>query len=173
MQYDNAAYDWGFTLLHSRIQKCTCLAQNTWIQQARHIPLLYLKDKFHIFTDRHKWSRDFSKNILDNSRLFYSRIAICMNKHSKGTKLHCMLYLENNFLRWRCFSLYHDVTMQKKADGGSSIFFFKTTDKQYCNSKIQKSSNSIDENKILHTVIVFVSMYSSILPHNKYVLISN
>lgn len=62
----------------------------------------------------HKWSRDFSKKISDNSRLFYSRIAICMNKHSKGTKLHCMLYLENKFLQWRCFSLYHDVTMQKK-----------------------------------------------------------
>lgn len=125
MQYDNASYDWGFTHLHSRIQKCTYLAQNTWIQrQARHIPLLYLKDKFHIFTDRHKWSRDFSKKISDNSRLFYSRIAICMNKHSKGTKLHCMLYLENKFLRWRCFSLYHDVNMQKKGRWWFINFFY-------------------------------------------------
>lgn len=60
----------------------------------------------------------------DNSRLFWSRISICMNKHSKGTKLHCMLSLENKFIRWRCFSLYHDVTMQKKGRWQFINFFY-------------------------------------------------
>lgn len=130
MQYDNASYDWGFTHLPARIQNSTYPAQNTWIQrQATHISLLYLKDKFHIVADRHKWLLNFSNNFFPvNRRLFYFsnihwRISVCMN-NSKGTKLHCMLSLEIKFLRW-CFPLCHEVTEQNKGRWRFHQFFFK------------------------------------------------